>query len=79
MKELLLSLLFSSALAGLALWKKALTPAALVLAWVLSCIITFCGGVPAFAVLAAVFVCTIAAGKISGKMPKTITAESWIC
>lgn len=75
MKELLLSLLFSSALAGLALWKKALTPSALVLAWVLSCIITFCGGVPAFAVLAATFVFTILAGKLSGKIGKEIGAR----
>ena len=75
MKELLLSLLFSSALAGLALWKKALTPSALVLAWCFSCVITFCGGVPAFAVLAAVFVCTIAAGKISGKIRESVERD----
>ena len=72
MKELLLSLLLSSALAGLALWKKALTSGGLLLAWVLSCVITFCGGAAAFAVLAATFVFTILAGKLSGKIGKEI-------
>ncbi len=68
MNELLLSLLLSSALAGLALWKKALTAGGLLLAWVFAVVITFCGGFPAFAVLAAVFVCTILAGKLSGSI-----------
>ena len=67
MKDLLLSILLSSALAGLALWKKALTVGGLILAWALAVVITFCGGLAGFAVLAAVFVCTIAAGKVSGK------------
>ena len=74
MKELILSLLLSSALAGLALWKKALTTGGLILAWALAVVITFCGGIGAFAVLAAVFVCTIAAGKISGKKREAVEA-----
>ena len=75
MKHLLLSILLSSALAGLALWKKALTTGGLILAWVLAVIITCCGGFSAFIVLAAVFVFTIAAGKISGKVREIVERE----
>ena len=60
-----LLLLPPTALAALALWKKALTSGGLVLAWVLAAAITFTGGLAGFVVLAAVFLCTIAAGKLS--------------
>jgi len=70
--RIVLSVLLSSALAGLALWKKALTPPALVLAWCFSLLICFCGGPAAFAVLAATFVFTILAGKLSGAVGKDV-------
>ena len=54
-------------MALLALWKKALTRGGLLLAWLLAVIIGLCGGMGAFAVLAATFLCTIIAGKLSGK------------
>ena len=61
-----LCLAASAALAGLALWKKALTPGGLALAFVLSLVICFCGGLAGYLALAATFVFTVAAGKISG-------------
>ena len=75
MKELLFSLIAASALAGLALWKKALTPAGLLLAWALAVVIAFCGGVTGFLALAATFVFTILAGKLSGRVGKEIGAK----
>ena len=65
--RILLSLLAASALAGLALWRKALTPGGLALAWALALVICFCGGLSGYVALAATFVFTIAAGKLSGK------------
>ena len=66
LRPLLLSLLAATALAGLAAWRKALTPGGLALAWVLAVVIGFCGGLSGFLALAATFVFTIAAGKLSG-------------
>ena len=63
--RIVLLLLLPTALAALALWKKALTPGGLILAWILGAAITLAGGLAGFAVLAAVFLCTIAAGAIS--------------
>lgn len=62
----LLALALAAALAGFAAWKRALTPGGLALAGALALCIGFCGGVSAFAVLAATFFCTVAAGKLSG-------------
>lgn len=67
MEKLWLTLILSTALAALAAWRRALTPAGLALAWVLALVITWCGGWVCFLALAATFVFTIAAGKISGK------------
>ena len=63
----LLSLLAATALAGLAAWRRALTPGGLALAWALAVVIGFCGGLTGFLALALTFIFTIAAGKISGK------------
>ena len=60
---LLTALLPATLLAALAAWRKALTRGGLLLAWCLAVVITCCGGLGGFAVLAATFVCTIAAGK----------------
>ena len=65
-KELLLGVALSGALAGLAAWKKALTPGGLALAGALALVICFCGGLAGYLALAATFVFTIAAGKLSG-------------
>lgn len=73
--RILLALVLSSALAGLAAWKKALTKTALILAWCFSVIIVLCGSWPAFLVLAATFIFTIAAGKISGKGRESIEKQ----
>lgn len=56
----------AAALAGVALWKKALTPGGLALATCLALVICFCGGVSGYLALAATFVFTVAAGKLSG-------------
>ena len=70
-KELIIALILSSLLAALAGVQKALTPKALFLAWSCSMIITFCGGVISFAILAATFVYTVLAGKI-GKSRRAV-------
>jgi len=69
-----LVLLPPTALALLAVCKKALRGSALVLAWGFAVIITFCGGLWAFAALAATFVCTMLAGKLSGRTGHRIGA-----
>ena len=65
-KQLLLCLVLSGALAGLAAWRKALTPGGLALAGALALVICYCGGIAGYLALAATFVFTVAAGKISG-------------
>ena len=65
-KQILFSLLAASALAGLAAWRRALTRGGLLLAWALAWVIGFCGGAAGFLALAATFLFTIAAGKLSG-------------
>lgn len=62
----MLSCILPSVLAGVALWKKALTPAGTALAWVLSFGITYIGGAAAFAILTATFLLVIAADKAAG-------------
>ena len=61
------ALLLSSALAGLALWKKALTLWGTVLAWGMCLVICFFGGLPSFLILAVTFLVTVAADKLAGK------------
>jgi len=67
MADLWLSLILSTALAAVALWRKALTYPAIALAWCLSVVITYCGGWVNFCALAATLIFTLIAGKISGK------------
>lgn len=62
--KLFISLLLSFLLATLGYVKKALTPPALILAFIFACIITYFGGVSSFLMLATVFLLTIIAGKI---------------
>ena len=62
-----LALLLSTALAGLALWKKALTPAGTLLAWAMCRAICRIGGLPAFLILAVTFLATVAADRLAGK------------
>lgn len=57
----------STALAVLALITGALTLRGTALAWVFCIVISCSGGLPAFAVLAAVFIFTAAASKLAGK------------
>ena len=64
--RILLSIIAAAALAGVALWKKALTPGGLALAACLALIICLCGGLAGYLALAATFVFTVAAGKLSG-------------
>ena len=59
-------------LAGLALWKKALTVPGVLCAWGLAVCVTFTGGLGAFTVLAAVFLCALLAGKLSGAAGKAV-------
>lgn len=61
------ALLLSSSLAGLALWKRALTPGGTLLAWALCLLITAVGGGTAFAVLAVTLLGTVAADRFAGE------------
>ena len=67
MGNLWLSLILSTALAALALWRRAITYPGAALAWAFSVVICFCSGVIGFFALAATFIFTLIAGKISGK------------
>ncbi len=67
MGNIWLSLILSTLLALIALWRKAITPMGLILAWCFSVVICFCGGWLSFCALAATLVFTLIAGKISGK------------
>ncbi len=62
-----LALLLSSALAGLALWKRALTPVGTLLAWAMCLAICRIGALPAFFILAVTFLATVAADCLAGK------------
>lgn len=72
MGNIWLSLMLSSALAAVALWRKAITYSGTALAWALSVIICFCGGWVNFCALAATLVFTLIAGKISGKRRENV-------
>ena len=78
--QILLSIVAAAALAGVALWKKALTPGGLALAGCLALVICFCGGLAGYLALAATFVFTVAAGKLSGarreRVEKTLHAKT---
>ena len=73
--RILLSLLSSAALAGLAAWRKALTRGGLLLAAALAVVIGLCGGVSGFLALAATFLFTVAAGKLSGARRERLEKE----
>lgn len=70
--SLLWALVLSTALAGLALWKRALTRWGLVLAWLLSLVICLGGGLGGFLALAATYLFTIAAGKLSRRVRERV-------
>ena len=61
------AVLLSTALAGLALWKKALTYCGTFLAWAMATVICIFGGIPAFLILALTFFGTVVADKAAGK------------
>lgn len=60
------ALLLSTALAALALWRRALTPGGTALAWALCAAVTALGGGTAFAVLAVTLLLTAAADRFAG-------------
>ena len=64
--NLIHALLISTLLALFAVWRRALTPTGSLLAWALCLLITYAGGWTAFFVLAATFLCTVAADKLAG-------------
>ena len=70
--HVIFSLLLAAALAGVAAWRKALTPGALALAGGLAFVITFCGGLTGYLALAATFLLTIGAGKLSRRVREPI-------
>lgn len=59
------SLVLATLLAAAALRGRALTRSGLALAWVCAAVIAFCGGITAFLALAAVFILTVLAGRLS--------------
>ena len=61
------ALLVSSALAALALWRRALTPGGTLLAWALCVVISRIGGWSAFAVLTTTLIFTVLADRVGGK------------
>lgn len=67
MGNIWLSLILSSLLALIALWRRAITLPGTALAWCFSVVICYCGGWVNFCALAATLVFTLIAGKISGK------------
>ncbi|MBR5490103.1 MAG: DUF92 domain-containing protein [Oscillospiraceae bacterium] len=67
MENIWLSLILSSALAALAIWRKAITNKGIAIAWLCSVCICYFGGWVNFLCLAATLICTLIAGKISGK------------
>lgn len=67
MGNIWLSLILSTALAALAIWKRAITYPGTALAWCFSVVICYCAGVWGFLALAATLMFTLIAGKISGK------------
>ena len=62
-----LAVLLASALATLAIYKKAMTAGGVVAAWIMCIVITALGGPAAFAILAATFVLTVSADRLAGK------------
>ena len=76
--QVLYALLLSSALAGLALWKRALTPGGTTLAWALCLLITAYGGGAAFAILAVTLLGTVAADRFAGERtdPNSVRRKS---
>ncbi len=67
MGNLWLSLILSTVLAAVALWRRAITYPGTALAWCFSVVICYCGGWVNFCSLAATLIFTLIAGKISGK------------
>lgn len=67
MGNLWLSLILSTLLAALALWRRAITYPGTALAWCFAVVICYCAGVAGLCALAATLVFTLIAGKISGK------------
>ena len=67
MGNIWLSLVLSTALAALALWRRAITYPGTALAWCFSVVIAYFAGLWGFLSLAATLVFTLIAGKISGK------------
>ena len=70
----LLALGLATALAALALWRRALTRGGLLLAWLCAVVIAFCGGLTGFFALAATFVFTILADRLGGKTARAVGA-----
>ncbi len=65
--KIIITITLSFLLASLAYVKKALTPWALIVAFLFSCLITYLGGISCFLMLATVFLLTLIAGKIKTK------------
>ncbi len=68
--QFLFSLITSLILASFAYYKKAMTTNALILAFILSVIITYYGGLECFLILCAVFLGTVIAGMIKSEKRK---------
>lgn len=73
--QVIFSLVLAAALAGLAAWRKALTPGGLTLAACLAAEIAFCGGLAGYLPLAATFLLTIGAGKLSRRVREPIETK----
>lgn len=72
MENIWLSLILSTALAAIAIWRRALTYPGTALAWALCVLLSYFGGATAFFALAATFIFTIIAGKLSGKKRESL-------
>lgn len=67
MGNIWLSLILSTLLAAIAIWRKAVTIPGTVLAWCLCVVLCYFGGLTDYFALAATFIFTIIAGRLSGK------------
>ncbi|MDE5539426.1 MAG: DUF92 domain-containing protein, partial [Bacilli bacterium] len=76
MKQLIISITLSFTLSLFAYFKKAMTTNALILAFLLSCIITYFGGISSFFILASVFLGSSLGSKLKHRKQDNVTLKN---
>ena len=72
MDNIIINICINSILAGIAFYKKSLTKFGAIVAWILSIVITYCGGTVGFVILLVTFLSVMVVGKISHKKRENI-------